>query len=173
MVVEKKIQTPSSSHLRYDRFKQNLEYNNFIKSMLETLSDNIKGNISSSLINLCHYIAEYYEDEFVSAAGDSGLTFSSSMSAIETASMMNDIGINISQLSILLRILRYKIGAKLFESESKMIDLCGEMIVPRFGEYKYIHEVGSKAELILYWIRDSTVIFKKEISLLVKPNIFW
>ena len=51
-------------------------------------------NLSSSLINLCHYIAEYYEDEFVSAAGDSGLTFSGSMSAIETASMMNDVGIN-------------------------------------------------------------------------------
>ena len=84
---------------------------------------------------------------------------------------MNDIGMNISQLSILLRILRYKIGAKLFEPESKMIHLCGEMIVPQFGIYKYIHEVGSKPELILYWIRDSTVIFKKEICLLVKPNL--
>ena len=53
--------------------------------------------MSSSLINVCHYIAEYYEDEFVSAASDSGLTFSGSMSDIETASMMNDIGINILQ----------------------------------------------------------------------------
>ena len=52
-----------------------------------------------------------------------------------------------------------------------MIDVCGEMIVPQFGKYKYIHEVGSKAELILYWIRDSTAIFKIEISLLVKSNI--
>ena len=43
--------------------------------MIVALSDNVEGNISSSLINLCHYIAEYYEDEFVSAAGDSGLTF--------------------------------------------------------------------------------------------------
>ena len=30
-----------------------------MKSILETISDNIKGNISSSLINLCHYVAEY------------------------------------------------------------------------------------------------------------------
>ena len=44
--------------------------------MLVALSDNIEGNILSSLINLCHYIAEYYEDKFVSTAGDSGLTFS-------------------------------------------------------------------------------------------------
>ena len=85
--------------------------------------------------------------------------------------MINDFGINISQLRILLRILRHKISAELFEPESKMIDLCGEMIVPQFGEYKYIHEVSSKPELILYWIRNSTAIFKKEISLLVKSNL--
>ena len=43
--------------------------------MLEALSDNVEGNISSSLNNLCHYIAEYYEDGFVSTAGNSCLTF--------------------------------------------------------------------------------------------------
>ena len=117
--------------------------------MLESLSDNFEGNILSRLINLCYYIAEYYEDEFLSVAGDSCLTFSGSISAIETTSMMNDVGINISQLRILLRILRHKIGPKLFESESKMIYLCGEMIVPPFGEYTYIHEVGSKPELVI------------------------
>ena len=46
----------------------------------------------------------------------------------------------------------------MFKPESEMTYLCGEMIVPRFGEYKYIHEVGSKPEVILYWIRDSTAI---------------
>ena len=30
------------------------------------------------------------------------------------------------------------------EPESKMTDLCGEIIVPQFGEYKYIHEIGNK-----------------------------
>ena len=35
------------------------------------------------------------------------------------------------------------------------------MIVPQLGEYNYIHEVGSKPQVILYWIRDSTAIFKK------------
>ena len=64
--------------------------------MLKVLSDNVEENISSRLIKLCHYIAECYEDEFVSAAGDLGLTFSGSMSAIETARMMNNVGINIS-----------------------------------------------------------------------------
>ena len=43
--------------------------------MLEALSGNVGGNISSSLINLCHYIAEYYEDELVSAAGGSFFWF--------------------------------------------------------------------------------------------------
>ena len=46
-----------------------------------------------------------------------------------------------------------------------MTDLCGEMNVPKFGEYKYIHEIGSKPELILYSVRYSVAIFKKEISL--------
>ena len=54
------------------------------------------------------------------------------MSTIETTSMMNDVGINILQLRILLRILRHKIGAELFEPESKIIDLCGEMIALDF-----------------------------------------
>ena len=65
------------------------------------------------MLNVCHYIAECCEDEFISAAGGSGLTFSSSIPTIETISMTNDIGINISRLRILLRSLRQKIDAKL------------------------------------------------------------
>ena len=142
------INIPSSGHVRYDRLKQNLKNNNFVSEMLEALYNNVYGNISSSLINLCHYISKFYEEEYISAAGDSGLILSGSMSAIETASMMNAVGINISQLRILHRILRHKCGVKLFEPKSKMVDLCGEMIVQQFGEYKYIHEIGSKPELI-------------------------
>ena len=92
------------------------------------------------------------------------------MSAVETLSMRNDVGINMSQLRILLGILRHEIGAKLFEPESKIIDLYGEMVVPQFGKYKYVHEIGSKPELILYWVRDSVAIFKKKNSLLIKYN---
>ena len=43
-----------------------------------------------------------------------------------------------------------------------MTDLCGKMIVTQFGEYKYIYEIGSKSELILYWVRDSIAIFMKK-----------
>ena len=54
-----------------------------------------------------------------------------------------------------------------------MIELCGEMIVPQFGEYKYINEVSSKPELILFHI--GFVIFlqylrKKLIYLLILKN---
>ena len=52
-----------------------------------------------------------------------------------------------------------------------MTNLCGEMIIPQFREYKYIHEIGSRPGLFLYWIRDSVAIFKKEISLLIKCNL--
>ena len=74
---------------------------------------------------------------------------------------MNNTGINISYLSILLRKLRHKIGAKSFEPETKMNDLCGEMITPQSGEYRYIHEFGNILELILYWVCDSVATFKK------------
>ena len=67
---EKKIiKIPSSGHLRYDRFKQNLKDNYFISLMLEALSNNANNNISWSLINLCNYIAEFNEEEYISAAG--------------------------------------------------------------------------------------------------------
>ena len=86
------------------------------------------------------------------------------MSDIKTVSMINNVGINNSQLRILLRILLHESGAKFFKPESKMIDLWSKMIVPQFGEYKYIHEIGNKPELIWYWVRDFTAMFKKEIT---------
>ena len=51
-----------------------------------------------------------------------------------------------------------------------MIDLCGEMIIPQFGEYKYVHESRFKPELIFYWVRDSVPIFKKENNLPTNSN---
>ena len=42
------------------------------------------------------------------------------MSAVETSSLMTDVGLNISQLRILLRILRNKLGAKIFEPKNIM-----------------------------------------------------
>ena len=74
--------------------------------MLEALFDNVEGHISSTFINLCHYIDECYEDEFVSAAGDTGFTFPGSITTIENTNMMNDVCINISKLCTLLGILR-------------------------------------------------------------------
>ena len=79
----------------------------------------------SSTINVCRYPAENYEDKFTTAAADSCLPFSGQMSAVETASMMSDDGLNISQLRILLRILRNKLGAKIFEPENIMKNLSG------------------------------------------------
>ena len=102
----------SVGHLKYDRFKQNVKQNNFIEQTLKTLSCNSDNNYHpSSTLNLCLYLVENYEDEFIPTAGDSGLIFSVQLSSIETASMMSDIGPNIYQLRILLRILRNMLGA--------------------------------------------------------------
>ena len=109
-----------------------------IENTLKALSCNIYDNYHpSSTINLCRYLAENCEDEFISTAGDSSLTFSGQMSVVETASLMSDGGLNISQLRILLRILRNKLGVKMFEPENIMKSLSGDMILPKFGEYKY------------------------------------
>ena len=92
------------------------------------------------------------------------------MSAIETASMMSDGDLNISQLRILLRILRDKLGAKIFELENIMKSLSGDMTLPKFGEYKYYNEIGSKPEYILFWVRDTIAVFKKETQLLIESG---
>ena len=58
----------------------------------------------------------------------------------------------------------------MFEPETKMTDLYGEIVAPQFGEYTYVHEVGNKPELILYWVCESVPIFKKESTLLINSN---
>ena len=94
---------------------------NFIEQTLEGISCNSDDNYHpSSTINLCRYLAENYEDEFITAIGDSGLTISGQISSVEIANMMSNIGLSISQLRILLRISRNKLDAKMFEPE-KMI----------------------------------------------------
>ena len=72
------VQIPSVSHLKYDRFKQNIKPDNFMEKNLEALSPSINdSHYSSSIIILCCYLTETYEEGFISTAGDSGLTFSS------------------------------------------------------------------------------------------------
>ena len=92
------------------------------------------------------------------------------MSAVETASMMSDFGLNISQLRILLRILRNKLGTKMFEPENIINSLSGDIILPKFSEYKYNHEKGSKTEHILFWVRDTVAAFEKETPLLIESG---
>ena len=73
--------------------------------------------------------------------------------------MMSDVDLNISQLRIFLRILRNELGAKkMFEPENIMKSLSGDMIPPKFGEYKYYYDEESKPELILFWVRDTVEV---------------
>ena len=130
------IQIPSVEHLKYDRFKQNVKQENFIEQILEALSCNSDDNYyPSSTINECRYLVENYKDEFISTIGDSCLIFPGQISAVETASMMSDIDLNIYELCILLRNLRNKLGVNMFEPEKKIKILSGVMIIPKFGQY--------------------------------------
>ena len=88
---------------------------------------------------------------------------SGQMSDVETATLMSDVGINISQLRILLRILRYKLGAKTFEPENIMKSLSGDIILPKFGEYKYNNmEKEVNLNSFKFWVCDTIAVFKKE-----------
>ena len=108
------IKIPSIGHLKYDRFKQNIKQDNVIEQNLEVLSCNSDDSRNYSItINLCCHIIENYEEEFISAAGDSALIFSGQISVVETASIMNGAGLKISQLCIFLRIFRNKSGVKI------------------------------------------------------------
>ena len=62
----------------------------------------------------------------MSVADDFGLIFSGQISDVETVSMMSNIGINIWKWHLLLLIWRHNIGAKLFESGTRMNDSCSE-----------------------------------------------
>ena len=107
------IQIPSVEHLKYYRFEQNVKQDNFIEHTLKVLSCNSdNNNHPSPTINVYRYLGQNYEDECISTTGDSDLTFSGQISAVETTSMMSDVGLNISQLRIHLRILCNKLGKK-------------------------------------------------------------
>ena len=85
-----------------------LKKDTFIDQTLKILSFNSDNHHHrSSTIHVCCYLTEDYEDEFKAAAGYSGLKFSSQISAVEIGSMMSDVGLNISQLRILLRIFNF------------------------------------------------------------------
>ena len=51
-----------------------------------------------------------------------------------------------------------------------MKNLSGDMILPKFSEYKYYTESGTKPESNLFWIRDSVAVFKKETQLLIESG---
>ena len=54
-----------------------MKQDNFAEQTLEVLSYNRDDSYhSSSTINLCRYLVENYEEEFITVAGYSGLTFS-------------------------------------------------------------------------------------------------
>lgn len=53
-----------------------MNQSNFTQHIVNALSTDVDGSLSSTLINVCHYFAENYEDYFLSAGGVSGLIFS-------------------------------------------------------------------------------------------------
>ena len=52
----------------------------------------------------------------------------------------------------------------MFESEKLLKSLSGKMIIPKFGEYNYYHETGTKPELILFRVSNTVVVFNKRHS---------
>ena len=55
-----------------------------VEQTIETITSNDDDwFFSSSIINLCHYIAKTYENDFMLAVCDSGLIFSGQMIAIK------------------------------------------------------------------------------------------
>ena len=65
---------------------------------------------------------------------------------------------------------RDKLGAKMCEPGNIMKSLSGDVILPKFSEYKYYHKIGSKPGHILFWIRDTVAVFKKETQLLIESG---
>ena len=79
---------------------------------------------------------------------------------------MSDVGLNISQLRILLRILRNKLGANFFEPKKMMDSLSDDITLHKFWWYNYYYKPGSKPKLLLFWVCDIFAVYKKEKQLL-------
>ena len=86
------VKIPSIGHLRYSKFKYNCKSFNLMHQFCDTFSSNMKEILSSSVVNICHYLASNYDDESIAAT---------------TTTMMSDVGLNVFQSRILIRILRY------------------------------------------------------------------
>ena len=85
------------------------------------------------------------------------------MSVVETAILMSDVGLNISQLRILLRILRFKLDAKMV-----WVEICYFQSLVNINII--IWKKGTKPEHILFWVRDTVAIFKKETQMLIESG---
>ena len=152
-------------------FKTECLKDNFIEHTLENFySNSHDGHYSSSIISLCRYLVEIYEDEFIFAVGDSGLHFLVQYQQLKkNTNIMSDVDLNIYQWHILLRMLRNKLDAKTFEPEHLMKALNGVIILPKFSEYNNNnYEAESKHDPIIFWVRDIVIVFKKRDS-----NVTW
>ena len=78
--------------------------------ILDVLSNNMEHTLVSIKIKLFHYLAYNFEGVFISTVGDPSFIFSSKKINTESTSTISDVGLNISELRILLQILRQKLG---------------------------------------------------------------
>ena len=62
---------------------------------LDALASNMEENSSSSVLNVYHYLANNHEDEFIPAANDIRLDFSSKISYIDTANTIINVELRI------------------------------------------------------------------------------
>ena len=56
------------------------------------------------------------------------------------------------------------------KTENIMKNLSEDVIISKFGEYNYHHETGFKLDLVIFWVRDTVAIFKKETGLLIDSD---
>ena len=54
-----------------------------------------------------------------------------------------------------------KFVANFFKAEHFMKALSGGMILPKFGEYDYHHEAGSKPEFLLFKVSNTVAFIRK------------
>ena len=63
------------------------------------------------------------------------------------------------QLHSLLRVLQNKLGVKKIEHEKMIQILSEDIVIPKFGEYDYYYETGTKSEPILFWVPNNISVF--------------
>jgi len=141
-------------------FKCALKKNNFISHMLDFIvkgSECTKNDVAEWLLS---YLADEFEEEFMSMAILNGVVVSPKIMNAETvAAMCQEANINVSCLRSILRYFHHVFGCRLAVPEKQVRLLGDNTIQPECGHY-----INEERKWIDFWFKPVAKLLKHEVN---------